>query len=269
MRVILDFGSSHDLRVLGFSSAGSLLKDFSRPYPNLHAHARALSLILSNKSLKNNNKIGPKYGHLPQPPLLPFWYKSPSPFTGLLQELSDLPVHLYTQQSMCYSTAKFFFLILSRIMSFFSKYSEVFHLILSKKQNSMGYTIHDKLSLRPMLSIPSLVFIALQGPAKCAPDSWPLLYLLFPNFFHMVYSFTSFRFLLQSDFLSEIFSDCSIQCYNILNSLFYFFFPPSSLLYVLLIVYCLFLQEHKFHKSRFFIWFSSLLNCQHLAVSVI
>lgn len=55
---------------------------------------------------------------------------------GLLQELSDLPVHLYTQQSMCHTTAKFFFLILSRIMSFFSKYSKVFHLILSKKQNS-------------------------------------------------------------------------------------------------------------------------------------
>lgn len=165
---------------------------------------------------------------------------------GLLQELSDLPVHLYTQQSMCHTTAKFFFLILSRIMSFFSKYSKVFHLILSKKQNSYNGLYNPQQILSQTYALHSLSCFY-STPGTCHMCSRFMAFAFLPALSKLlshVYSLTSFRFLLQSDFLSEIFSDCSIQCYNILNSLFYFFFHHLP--------YCMFclLFFVSFYKNR-------------------
>lgn len=104
---------------------------------------------------------------------------NPSP--GLLQVVSFPCTLIHPQQSMCHTAVKFFLLILGRIVSFIcSKYSKVFHPILSENQNSYTglynpwWILQPKLSLRPMPSIPPRLH-TLQGPATRALGSQALL----------------------------------------------------------------------------------------------
>lgn len=119
---------------------------------------------------------------------------------GLLQELSDLPLPLYTQESICHTTAKFFLLILGRIVSFLcSKQSKVFHLILSKNQTlTMGYTIHDGSSSPNYLSdlcpdSPSFAYHSRDLPHVLQVYSLCIFsYLLFPYFTWLPHFFQIF-----------------------------------------------------------------------------